>query len=157
TTLIWKELATPKPAFLLKRGLYDQKGEQVQRLTPAILPPFAKDLPNNRLGLAKWLTSPQHPLTSRVTGNRFWQQYFGTGLVKTSEDFGNQGEPPSHPKLLDWLAVEFRDSGWDVKKLQKLIVTSATYRQSSKVTKDLLKKDPHNRLLARGPRVRLDG
>ena len=110
----------------------------------------------NRLGLAEWLLSPEHPLTARVTVNRIWQQYFGTGLVRTSEDFGSQGEWPSHPKLLDWLAVEFIESGWDVKHMHRLIVTSATYQQSSKATPELLAADPQNRLLTRGPRFRMD-
>ena len=156
TTLIWKETKQPRQAYFLKRGQYDARGDKVQRNTPSMLPPMAKDLPKNRLGLAKWLVSAEHPLTSRVAVNRYWQQFFGTGLVVTSEDFGNQGARPSHPKLLDWLSVEFRESGWDIKKLHKLIVMSATYRQSSKVTPELYKADPQNRFLARGPRVRLD-
>jgi hypothetical protein len=122
---------------------------------PAILPPLADERPRNRLTLARWLVQPGHPLTSRVAVNRFWQMYFGTGLVKTQEDFGVQGEPPSHPELLDWLATEFVRSGWDVRALQRLIVTSATYRQSSAVTQTLAERDPENRLLARGPRFRL--
>jgi hypothetical protein len=155
-SLVFKETPQLKPAYLLKRGEYDQKGEEVHRGTPALLPPMPAKAPVNRLGLARWLLSPEHPLTARVTVNRFWQQVFGTGLVKTAEDFGAQGEPPSHPELLDWLAVQFRDDGWDMKKTMKRIVISATYRQSSRLTKDRLAKDPANRLLSRGPRFRLD-
>jgi hypothetical protein len=156
TTLIFRETKQPKQAYLLKRGEYDRRGEPVGRGTPAFLPPLPAGAPLNRLGLAQWLLAPEHPLTARVAVNRFWQQFFGTGLVKTAEDFGTQGEPPSHPELLDWLAVEFRESGWDVKALMKLLVTSATYRQSSKITAERLAKDPANRLLSRGPRYRLD-
>jgi len=119
------------------------------------LNPLSAGAPNNRLGLAKWLVDPANPLTARVTVNRFWQMYFGAGLVKTTEDFGLQGEWPSNPDLLDWLATEFIRSGWDVKAMQKLIVMSATYRQSSKVSPELMQRDPENRLLARGPRHRL--
>lgn len=155
TTMVMQENPVEKETFLRKRGVYNDLGEKVTRNVPAILPPFPKDLPRNRLGLARWLVSPDNPLTARVTVNRYWQKYFGTGLVKTSEDFGVQGEKPSHPELLDWLATEFIRSGWDIKHLQKLIVTSAAYRQQSKLTPQLLEKDPHNRLLARGPRQRL--
>jgi hypothetical protein len=155
-TLVSEELAEPRPAFVMKRGQYDQPGEPVTRNVPAILPPFPADAPRNRLGLAQWLVAENNPLSARVTVNRFWQRYFGVGLVKTSEDFGSQGEPPSHPELLDWLAVEFQRSGWDVKHIQRLIVTSATYRQSSKATPAEYSADPENRLLARGPRFRLD-
>jgi Protein of unknown function (DUF1553)/Protein of unknown function (DUF1549)/Planctomycete cytochrome C len=157
TTLVFREKAgEPKQAFLLKRGEYDQRGEKVGRGVPAFLPPLPPGAPVNRLGLAQWLVAPNHPLTARVAVNRFWLQFFGTGIVKTAEDFGAQGEPPSHPELLDWLAVQFRDDGWDVKRFMKRLVMSATYRQSSKVTPESLAKDPANRLLARGPRFRLD-
>lgn len=156
TTLIFKERATPRPAYILKRGEYDQRGEQVSRDTPRFLPPLPEKASRDRLGLAQWLLAPDHPLTARVEVNRLWQQCFGVGLVKTTEDFGTQGEPPSHPQLLDWLAVQFREDGWDVKKMMKRLVMSATYRQSSRVTKDRLHKDMDNRLLSRGPRFRLD-
>ncbi|MGA1525945.1 MAG: DUF1553 domain-containing protein, partial [Planctomycetota bacterium] len=155
TTLVMRERMEPKEAFLLRRGEYDQKGDKVERATPVFLPPMANDLPRNRLGLAQWLVGDDNPLTARVTVNRFWQQVFGTGLVKTAEDFGNQGEPPSHPALLDELALRFRDSGWDVKALMRELVLSATYRQSSSVGRDGYARDPENRLLARGPRHRL--
>jgi mono/diheme cytochrome c family protein len=156
-TLVFREKAgEPKPAFMLKRGEYDQKGQKVGRGVPAFLPPLPLDAPVNRLGFARWLIAPDHPLTARVAVNRFWLQVFGTGIVKTAEDFGAQGEPPSHPELLDWLAVQFREDGWDVKRFMKRLVMSATYCQSSRVTPELLAKDPANRLLARGPRFRLD-
>ena len=155
-TLVSREIATPRSAYILKRGEYDQRGVQVSRGVPSFLPPFPKDAPLNRLGFAQWLLSPEHPLTARVQVNRLWQQVFGTGLVKTSEDFGSQGEPPSHPELLDWLATQYREDGWDTKKMMKRLVLSYTYRQSSKVTKDRLAKDAANRLLSRGPRFRLD-
>src|SRR6185312_15530140 len=141
--------------FVLERGDYRNQGEKVTPGVPAMLPPLPSDAPLTRLTLAKWLVQPDHPLTSRVAVNRYWQMYFGTGLVKTQEDFGVQGEPPSHPELLDWLATEFVRSGWDVRAMQRLIVTSATYRQSSIITPALIEKDPENRLLARGPRVRM--
>src|SRR5205085_1762818 len=120
---------------------------------PAWLPPLPKGVPADRLALAKWLVSPENPLTARVTANRHWHAFFGRGLARTLDDFGYQGEPPTHPELLDWLAGEFVEKGWSVKKLHKLIVTSATYRQSSRVSPELLAKDPENKLLARGPRV----
>jgi len=120
------------------------------------MPAFPESLPRNRLGFAKWLLSAEHPLTARVNVNRFWQELFGTGLVRTSGDFGIAGELPSHPELLDWMAVEFREGGWDVKKFFKLLVTSAAYRQSAVVTQEKIDKDPQNRLLARGPRFRMD-
>lgn len=156
TTLVYREKAKPDPAYILKRGEYTEKGDERPRQTPASLPPLKEEWSKDRLGLAQWLIDPNHPLTARVTVNRFWQRFFGTGIVKTSEDFGSQGEPPSHPKLLDWLAVQFIQDGWDVKQSMRRIVLSATYRQSSKVSPELLKRDPNNRLLARGPRFRLD-
>lgn len=145
----------PRESFVLGRGDYRNKTEKVTAAVPAALPPLPAGVEANRLGLAKWLVEPSHPLMTRVTVNRFWQQYFGTGLVKTSEDFGSQGESPSHPELLDWLATELVRTNWDVKAMQKLIVMSATYRQSSRTTPALLEKDPENRLLARMSRFRL--
>ena len=155
TTMIMAEMAKPRETYILARGDYRNQTDKVQPGVPAILPPLPKDAPLNRLTLAKWLVDPGHPLTARVAVNRYWQNYFGYGIVKTQEDFGVQGEPPTHPELLDWLATEFIRTGWDVKAMQRLIVTSATYRQSSRVTAALREKDPENRLLARGPRVRL--
>ncbi|NCA10656.1 DUF1553 domain-containing protein [bacterium] len=143
-------------AYVLDRGEYDKRKDEVQPDTPDILPAFPTDLPKNRLGLAKWLLLQDHPLTTRVTVNRFWQEVFGTGLVRTAGDFGITGELPSHPELLDWLSVEFRESGWDVKKLFKLMVTTAAYRQTATTTPDKLTKDNANRLLSRGPRFRMD-
>jgi hypothetical protein len=155
TTMVMQELPQPRETHMLIRGEYNKKGEKVSAGVPAALPALPKDAPPNRLGLARWLVDPAHPLTARVAVNRYWQLFFGTGLVKTQEDFGSQGEQPSHPELLDWLAVEFRDSGWNVKALVRSIVNSASYRQSGAVTKALLARDPENRLLARGPRQRL--
>ena len=155
TVMIMEELPKPFDAHVLIRGEYDKRGEKVARAVPTHLAPLARHLPNNRLGLAKWLVEPKNPLTARVAVNRIWQLHFGTGLVKTGEDFGTQGEYPSHPELLDWLATEFVRTGWDVKKMHKLIVMSATYQQSSRITKELQAKDPDNRLLARGPRYRM--
>lgn len=149
--------AAPRETFILLRGAFDQLGEKVTANTPAVLPPMRGDLPRNRLGLAHWLVDPANPLPARVTVNRYWQMIFGTGLVRTAEDFGSQGEPPSHPELIDWLAAEFISSGWDVKALMRLIVTSQTYRQSSKLSPEAYERDPENRLLARGPRFRLQG
>ncbi|MFM7207569.1 MAG: DUF1553 domain-containing protein, partial [Planctomycetaceae bacterium] len=143
-------------AFVLDRGEYDKRKDEVGPDTPDILPPFPESLPKNRLGLAKWLLLQEHPLTTRVTVNRFWQEVFGTGLVKTSGDFGITGELPSHPELLDWLAVEFRESGWDIKRLFRLMVTSAAYRQAAVATPEKLAKDAANRLVSRGPRFRMD-
>jgi len=154
---------------VLLRGIYNKYGEKVQPGLPHALPPLPKDAPNNRLGLAQWLVSKENPLTARVTVNRLWQMFFGTGLVKTTEDFGIQGDPPSHPELLDWLAVEFMNpsfslgsqnwggqaAAWDMKHMLRLIVTSATYRQQSKTAPLALEKDPDNRLLSHFPRLRL--
>ena len=156
TVMIMRETGQPLEARVLIRGAYDQPGEVVQPGVPAVIGKIPEGMPNNRLGLGRWLIDRKNPLTARVTVNRFWQGLFGIGLVKTSEDFGAQGEWPSHPELLDWLAVEFMDSGWNVKKLMKTIVMSSTYRQGSQLTLELLARDPENRLLARGPRLRLD-
>jgi len=153
--MVMKEREERRPTHLLVRGAYDAPGEEVFPGVPAALPPLPTDLPNDRLGFARWLVGSSNPLTARVTVNRFWQSYFGTGLVKTVEDFGSQGEWPLHMGLLDWLATEFVNTGWDIKGIQKTIVMSATYRQSSKVAADMSTRDLDNRLLARGPRVRL--
>ncbi|GIW81950.1 MAG: hypothetical protein KatS3mg105_3757 [Gemmatales bacterium] len=155
STMIMQEMEKPRETHILIRGQYDKPGERVSPGVPAALPPLPDNVPNNRLGFAYWLVHPSNPLPARVTVNRFWQSIFGIGLVKTAEDFGSQGEWPSHPDLLDWLATEFIRTGWDIKAIHRLIVTSATYRQSSRVSKELLQKDPDNRLLARGPRFRL--
>jgi hypothetical protein len=155
TVMVMEERATPREAHILKRGAYDAPGEKVSPDVPAFLPRMRDDWPRNRLGLARWLVDRGNPLTARVAVNRCWQMLFGTGLVKTVEDFGSQGEWPVQQDALDWLAVEFMDSGWDVRHILKTMVMSATYRQSSKVTPELLARDPENRLLARGPRVRL--
>ncbi len=150
-----REMPQPKPAYILKRGAYDAHGERVSANTPAVLPAFPKGQPTNRLGLAKWLLQPDHPLMARVTVNRFWQMIFGKGIVETSDNFGSQGAQPTHPELLDWLAVDFSEHGWDVKRFIKQLVLSATYRQSSKASGELLARDPQNDLLARGPSRRL--
>jgi hypothetical protein len=155
TAMVMQEMDRPRDTYLLLRGQYDKRGPRVAAGVPASLPPLPRGARADRLGLAQWLVAPDHPLTARVTVNRYWQMYFGTGLVKTAEDFGVQGERPSHPELLDWLATQFVQSGWDVKRLQRLIVTSATYQQSSVATRALLARDPENRLLARMPRLRL--
>lgn len=162
SAMVMQEMTPARETRLLIRGQYDKKGDPVGAAVPASLPPLPRGAPANRLGLAQWLVSPEHPLMSRVTVNRFWQMVFGSGLVKTSDDFGSQGELPTHPELLDWLAAEFmqpsdpaRAGRWDVKALLKLMVTSSTYRQQSAVTRDLLAQDPENRLLARGARHRL--
>ncbi len=153
--MVMKEMEEPRQAYILERGQYDNHGKKVYPNTPSTILVMPEDLPRNRLGLAQWLTHPDHPLTARVAVNRYWQHLFGRGLVKTSEDFGNQGELPSHPRLLDHLAIDFMKSGWDVKALHKKIVMSATYRQSSLTTKELREMDPENVLLARGPSMRL--
>jgi hypothetical protein len=155
-TMVMAENPQVRETFLLVRGAYDKKGDKVEPGTPAVFPPLPEGAPKTRLGLAQWLVQPSHPLTARVTVNRFWQQCFGTGLVKTAEDFGTQGNNPTHPELLDWLATEFVSSGWNVKQMLKLIVMSGTYRQSSRVPPELLARDPQNELLARAPRFRLD-
>jgi len=155
-TFVMADLPQPRDAFVMDRGQYDKPKDKVTRGTPAIFPALPKQDQYTRLDLAKWLVSPQHPLTARVQANRLWQQFFGVGLVKTSNDFGSQGEPPSHPELLDWLAVTFRDSGWDMKAFVKLLVTSHTYRQSSQFSVHSSQLDPENRLLAHGARFRLD-
>ena len=155
TTMVMSEMADPRETFILARGDYRAKTEEVEPGVPGALPPLPSGAPANRLGLAQWLVSPGNPLTARVAVNRDWEMYFGQGLVKTTEDFGSQGEAPSHPELLDWLAVEFMESGWDVRHMQRLIVTSAAYRQSSRMSPELAERDPENRLLARGPRFRL--
>jgi len=155
TVMVMAERPQRRDTFLLKRGAYDAHGEQVFPKTPAVLPSFREGWADNRLGLARWLVDRGNPLTARVTVNRFWQMLFGTGLVKTVEDFGAQGEWPVNQELLDWLAVEFMESGWNVKHILRTMVTSAAYRQDSKVSPELVERDPENRLLARGPRFRL--
>ncbi len=156
TTMVMKEMSNPRETHVLIRGQYDQKDAPVKPATPTALPPMPEGADANRLGLARWLVEPNHPLTARVIVNRYWQHHFGTGLVKTAEDFGAQGERPSHPALLDRLATEFVDSGWDIKRMHRMIVTSAAYRQTSRSTDDLNERDPKNRLIARGPRYRMD-
>ncbi len=157
-SLVFNDLPKMRESFVMLRGAYDKPGEKVTRGTPAFLPPLS--VPDgqtpSRLDLANWLVSKEHPLTARVAANRLWQQFFGTGLVKTHEDFGLQGEPPSHPELLDWLAAEYRDGGWDTRRIVRLIVTSDAFRRSGVVQPEQLARDPENRLLARGPRIRLD-
>jgi hypothetical protein len=155
TAMVMAEMKVPRDTFVLARGDYRNQTEKVQPGVPSMLPPLPEGAPLNRLTLARWLVDPKHPLTARVAVNRFWQTYFGFGIVKTQEDFGVQGEAPVHPELLDWLATEFIKTGWDIRAMQRLIVTSATYRQSSAVTPALHDRDPDNRLLARGPRGRL--
>jgi hypothetical protein len=155
-THVMYERTNAPEAYILSRGEYTKRKDRVTPETPASLPPMAKDWPKNRLGLAKWLVSEENPLTARVTVNRFWQEVFGTGIVRTVGDLGVSGEMPSHPELLDWLAIDFREHGWDVKRYFKQIVMSATYCQSAITSPEKLAKDPDNRLLARGPRYRMD-
>lgn len=157
-SLVMEERTDQKPfAHVLYRGMYDQPRAKVDANTPSVLPPMLSSMPRNRLGLAEWLMSPENPLTARVTVNRFWQQLFGDGIVKTAEDFGSQGEAPVNQALLDWMAVEFRENGWNVKKFFKLLVMSSAYRQEALTTPEKLEKDPENRLLSRGPRYRMEG
>ncbi|MCA9010984.1 MAG: PSD1 domain-containing protein [Planctomycetaceae bacterium] len=164
-TMVFNDLQTPRDAFVMQRGQYDKPGEKVEPRVPTAFPPLhtaeGQPLPAdqraNRLDLARWFLSADNPLTSRVTVNRVWQQMFGLGLVKTSDDFGTRGDLPSHPELLDWLAVHFRESGWNMKQLYRLLITSATFRQDSATSHELYQLDPENRLLAHGPRLRLDG
>jgi hypothetical protein len=153
---VMQERNQPAMAFILNRGEYDKRREQVQPQTPEMFPPMSKDMPRNRLGFAEWLLTPEHPLTARVAVNRFWQELFGTGIVRSTGDFGVAGEMPSDQELLDWMAVEFRESGWDMKRFYKLLVTSAAYRQAATLTPEKLEKDPQNRLISRGPRFRMD-
>jgi len=167
--MVMKEIDKPREAFLLVRGQYDKRGDAVTAGLPAVLPPLPAGESLNRLGLARWIVDPRQPLTARVWVNRAWEKFFGTGIVKTTENFGSQADFPSHPELLDWLACEFMQptvspavagqpaQRWDMKALQKLIVMSAAYRQASRVTPELLQRDPENRLFARGPRFRLPG
>ena len=155
SVMIMAEMGNPRETFMLERGAYDTPGERVLPGVLSALPPLPKSVTNDRLALARWLIDPANPLTARVTVNRFWQMLFGAGLVRTPENLGTQGDRPTHPELMDWLAVEFIESGWDVKSLLKTIVTSATYRQESKGSADATRKDPENKLLSRGPRFRL--
>lgn len=156
TSMVMQELPQPRPTRVMIRGNHKNLGDAVTAATPAALHPLPTDAPRNRLGLARWLVDPKNPLTGRVTMNRIWARYFGKGLVETSEEFGIQGELPTHPELLDFLATELVERKWSLKAIHKLIVTSSTYRQSSRVTADLHRRDPYNRLFARGPRFRLD-
>lgn len=155
-TLVAQEMPQPRQAYILKRGEYNLKGDKVSRMLPEALGSLPANQPMNRLGLANWLVDKRNPLTSRVFVNRMWQQHFGTGIVKTAEDFGSQGEWPINPALLDYLAVTFVEQGWSMKKLNRMLVTSAAFRQRSSADKEKLTKDPENRLVSRGPRYRLD-
>jgi hypothetical protein len=153
--MVMGDTETPRPTYIMERGMYNAPTDEVFPDIPAMVLPFSDDLPKNRLGLAHWFFDPEHPLTARVFVNRLWQMHFGKGLVASAGDFGNQGNLPTHPELLDWLAVTFQESGWDIKKMHKLMVMSATYRQSSKTNPTLLERDPENNLLARGPSYRM--
>ena len=155
TVMVMQEMPTPRATHILERGQYNKPGARVEPGVPAVFPPLPQGSARNRLGFARWLVDPSHPLTARVAINRFWQLYFGEGLVKTAEDFGSQGARPSHPQLLDWLATEFTHREWDVKSLQQRIVMSSTYRQASHITAEGLARDPENRWFSRGPRFRL--
>lgn len=155
TTMVMQEMPEPRETFVLLRGEYDKRGPPVEPGLPAGLPPLPPGAPNNRLGFARWLVDAANPLTARVAVNRYWQMLFGAGIVKTVGDFGAQGETPSHPELLDWLACEYVANGWNTKALLRALVTSATYRQAGGASPELLRRDPENRLLARGPRLRL--
>ncbi|PKB44989.1 cytochrome c [Cellulophaga sp. RHA19] len=153
--MVMQEMKTPRQAYILNRGLYDQHGEKVYPDTPKTILTYPEEFEKNRLGLAKWLFHKDNPLTARVAVNRFWQRMFGTGIVASSYDFGNQGALPTHPELLDYLALQFRDSDWDTKKMLKLMAMSKTYQQKTVISKEALEKDPENKWLARGPRIRL--
>lgn len=155
SVMVMEDMAKPRETFVLDRGVYSERRDKVEMGVPEVLPPLAEDLPQNRLGFARWLVQPDHPLTARVIVNRVWQRIFGIGLVKSAEDFGIQGERPSHPELLDWLAVDFMESGWDLQHLQRLILTSDAYARSSNHRADLAEADPENRLLARASRIRM--
>jgi hypothetical protein len=157
-TFIYRDLPKPRQSFVMLRGQYNKPGDKVEPNTPAIFPSLKKEDPKrraNRLDLARWLVSKEHPLTARVQANRLWQQFFGTGIVETSDDFGSQGAVPSHPELLDWLALQLHENDWDIKKQVKLMIMSAAFRQSSRITQQTMERDPDNRLYARGPRFRL--
>ncbi len=155
-TLVMQETATPRATYVMPRGDFKRQGPPVAPGVPAVLHPFPEGAPRNRLGLARWLVARENPLVARVTVNRFWDTFFGRGLVRTPDDFGSQGKAPTHPQLLDWLAVEFMDRGWGMKAMHRLIVTSATYRQSAGVSPALAQRDPYNLLYARGPRLRVE-
>jgi hypothetical protein len=157
TTLALQQRSEPRTTRIFKRGDWQKPGDKVEPDVPSILHPLPEKAPRNRLGFAQWLVDRRSPTTARVVVNRIWQAYFGQGLFTTPEDIGTRCETPSHPELLDWLAVEFMESGWSFKHMHRLITSSATYRQSSKLTPELLAKDPYNRLLARGPRFRVEG